>query len=160
MVGDIGPGGGIVFYVSLTPFASSGSTCGNNCRYLEAAPTDSSAGIQWCSDQFNALGTSATAIGSGMSNTSSADSTCTSGAIQIAADYSNNGKSDWHLPSKDELNALYLERATVGGFASAAYHSSSEASPSLVVIQYMNNGAVFNSGKNRNDFRVRVVRAF
>ena len=36
-VGDIGPGGGIVFYVTATPFTSDAS-CGSNCLYLEMAP--------------------------------------------------------------------------------------------------------------------------
>lgn len=45
VVGDRGPGNGIVFYVSPTAFSSPGSTCNTNglngastCRYLEAAP--------------------------------------------------------------------------------------------------------------------------
>jgi len=36
-VGDIGPGGGVVFYVGAT-FAETGATCGANCHYLESAP--------------------------------------------------------------------------------------------------------------------------
>jgi len=37
-VGERGPGGGIVFYVSATPFTSIGSTCNTTCQYLEFAP--------------------------------------------------------------------------------------------------------------------------
>jgi hypothetical protein len=37
-VGDRGPGGGIVFYVSAANFTSAGSTCGTACKYLEVAP--------------------------------------------------------------------------------------------------------------------------
>ena len=37
-VGQTGPGGGIVFYVSATPFTSIGSTCNTTCKYLEFAP--------------------------------------------------------------------------------------------------------------------------
>jgi hypothetical protein len=40
-VGDVGPGGGIVFYVHQNgTFASTGSDCGANCKYLEFAPAD------------------------------------------------------------------------------------------------------------------------
>jgi hypothetical protein len=40
-VGDVGPGGGIVFYVHPTgTFTSIGSDGGLNCKYLEAAPAD------------------------------------------------------------------------------------------------------------------------
>ena len=38
IVGDRGPGGGIVFYVSAANFTSAGSTCGTACKYLEVAP--------------------------------------------------------------------------------------------------------------------------
>ena len=46
-VGDTGPGGGIVFYVSVSAFASTGSDCGSNCYSLEAAPSDHSSLIVW-----------------------------------------------------------------------------------------------------------------
>lgn len=37
-IGDVGPGGGIVFYASATPFTSVGSACNTACHYLEFAP--------------------------------------------------------------------------------------------------------------------------
>ena len=46
-VGDTGPGGGKVFYVSASAFASTGSDCGSNCYSLEAAPSDHSPAIVW-----------------------------------------------------------------------------------------------------------------
>ena len=107
-VGNTGPGGGKVFYVRADngTFTSTGSDCNTACKYLEAAPADQSTGIVWCSNTTTALNTRGTAIGTGMANTTTADTTCTSGAIQIAADYTNNGKADWHMPSKDELNQM------------------------------------------------------
>jgi len=58
----------------------------------------------------------ATAIGTGMANTNTARDTCASGAIQIAADYSNAAAIDWHLPSRLELNELckYARQQTTG----------------------------------------------
>ena len=38
IVGDRGPGGGIVFYVSAANFTSTGSDCSSACKYLEVAP--------------------------------------------------------------------------------------------------------------------------
>ena len=38
VVGDRGPGGGIVYYVSAANFTSAGSACGTACKYLEVAP--------------------------------------------------------------------------------------------------------------------------
>ena len=41
------------------------------------------------------------------------------------------GYRDWYLPSKDELNKLYLNRAAIGGFQVAHYRSSTEASDGI-----------------------------
>jgi hypothetical protein len=38
-VGDLGPGGGIIFYIAAQPFTSSGSSCDAQCHYLEVAPS-------------------------------------------------------------------------------------------------------------------------
>jgi hypothetical protein len=160
IVGNTGPGGGVVFYVAALNFTSNGSTCATECKYMEAATTDHPTGIVWAttaiscynsgsttannscqtnsiylgsSTDQDASRTSATAIGMGMENTNQAYDRLTKGgaatntyAAGIAWDYSNNGKSDWFLPSKDELNKLYLERVNVGGFSPGSYWSSSE----------------------------------
>lgn len=178
-VGDTGPGGGIVFYVSATNFTSTGSDCNTTCKYLEVAPTDQSTGIAWCSNTTSALGTTATAIGTGMANTTTADTGCTTGAIQIAADYTNNGKTDWHLPSKDELNQMckwqggldWISDATVctggtpnsgrgaSGFSSP-YWSSSESGATTAWRQNFVSGAPNGAVTKDGPWRVRPVRAF
>ena len=94
-----------------------------------------------------------------MLNTINANSFCTSGAIQVAADYTNNSKTDWHLPSKNELAELYVRRTTVGGFSTGAYWSSSELGGSTAW------GQNFNFGMQGYDYKVnayyvRPVRAF
>jgi hypothetical protein len=94
-----------------------------------------------------------------MSNTTTADGICTSGAIQVAADYTNNSKTDWHLPSKDELAQLYAQRTTVGGFSTDFYWSSSEGGVGLAWYQnfyYGSQGLNFKDGTGY----VRPVRAF
>ena len=53
--------------------------------------------------------------------------TCTSGAFEVATTYNNNGKYDWFMPSKDELNALYAYRTQLGfDLYTFLYWSSSE----------------------------------
>jgi hypothetical protein len=112
-----------------------------------------------------------------MSNTTTADSTCTSGAIQVAADYANNSKTDWHLPSKDELNELckYAKNtgqasgsdnpctggsdATLRGFTANYYWSSSESGASVARYQPFGSGPQ-GSGAKDGAFYVRPVRAF
>jgi hypothetical protein len=177
-VGETGPGGGVVFYVSALNFTSTGSTCNTACRYLEAAPTDQSTGA-WCNDTASALGATATAIGTGMVNTTTAHATCTTGAIQIAADYTNNSKTDWHLPSKDELNQMckwqrgvdWTSNGTVctggslnsgkgaSGFSTSYYWSSSEQDATNAWYQSFNSGNQFDHTKTWETF-VRAVRAF
>ena len=158
IVGDTGPGGGKVFYVHASGTFACGATLGSTCKYLEAATSDL-AGSAWCSDTASSLGVTATGIGSGMSNTTTADTTCASGAIQAAADYTNNGKTDWHLPSKDELNQLYTNSATVGGFSAGSYWSSSEFNATNAWIHNFLTGNQFINIKSIT-YSVRPVRAF
>jgi hypothetical protein len=173
---DTGPGGGIVFYYSAEAFTSTGSACGTNCHYLEAAPSDQGTPA-WCSNTSTLLNVTATGIGSGMANTTTADSTCTSGAIQVAADYTNNSLSDWFLPSRYELNELckYARNtgqaagggtrcsggsdATLRGFASFFYWSSSENVANVAWYQEFYNGLQYGTYKT-NTPSVRPVRAF
>jgi titin len=160
IVGNTGPGGGKVFYVSSSNFTSTGSDCGTACKYLEAAPSDHSSQVAWCSTTVS-FGLEERGIGWGMPSTTTADSTCTSGAIQVAADYANNSKTDWHLPSQDELAQLYAQRTKVGGFSAGYYLSSSENPyPNQYVWgQYFPDGyqTFFNKS---GAFYVRPVRAF
>jgi hypothetical protein len=168
-IGDTGPGGGIVFIVQ-TPTAAA------PWRYMEAAPNTWSGGsedplIRWCSNASNyvpdlitgdttAIQTS-NAIGSGHSNSRKMLRGCTYGAANAAAAYNGGGKSDWHLPSKDELNELYLRRATVGGFLADGYWPSSEDPfvTSRAWFQMFTNGGQGVSGKS-GAAGVRPVRAF
>jgi hypothetical protein len=120
-VGDTGPGGGKIF---MTP--SSGSNITN--FYFESAlsgwngaSTDTLA--SWCSFTNQYVGSSGvapqlTTIGSGRSNTNAmvAAGKCTSGAATVARAYSGGGLSDWYLPSLGELQQMYAQRATIGGF--------------------------------------------
>jgi hypothetical protein len=139
-IGDTGPGGGKVFYVSATNFTSTGSDCNTACKYLEAAPVAQSTWIAWATTTANCYSlnsstgnqdcqknsiysgtgqtakmTASEAIGMGMSNTVAivarhdAATPSVSKALYaagLAESYSVNGKTDWHLPSRLELNQL------------------------------------------------------
>jgi uncharacterized repeat protein (TIGR02543 family) len=124
-IGDTGPGGGKIFILPSTVGNSSGN-------YFEAAPTSWSGGADptrnWCNITNGAVGTSAqgTTIGTGQGNSTAIGSYCSSGAAVTARAYGGGGLSDWFLPSEDELEALQAVRATIGGFESASYWSSSE----------------------------------
>ncbi|CAN2229088.1 hypothetical protein MCERE85_01423 [Candidatus Nanopelagicaceae bacterium] len=138
-IGDTGPGGGKVFYVASTTFTqidASGSMCTTNCKYLEAAPTSGTNAwtgtyYQWSGVLETAIGTTGTAIGTGYSNTVKMVTQSATGdrAGTISRAYRGpNNLTDWFLPSQDELNELYIRRASVGGFVGDFHWSSSELS--------------------------------
>ena len=224
VVGDIGPGGGFVFYVSAANFTSTGSVCNTACKYLEVAPIDQSTDIVWAttaafcyaagsdsgssdcknnSIYSNTAGQAASqsasfAIGMGMANTNqiyarvsnnggvggAATSTYAAG-LAWAYSVAGNSNTDWHLPSRDELNVLCkwngglawtsndtlcssgtLNSATNGASTSAmstkTYWSSSEAAAASTKSQNFPSGHV-NEGFGKNETTnkwTRAVRAF
>jgi hypothetical protein len=74
--------------------------------------------------------------------------------------YTLNGFSDWFLPSKDELNELYLQKAVVGGFTIFAYWSSSEVDAIYAWAHIFDNGKQDSVDKAVPALGVRAVRAF
>jgi hypothetical protein len=118
-------GGGIVAYIlqSGDPGYILGETHG-----LIAATADQSIGTAWSNKTNASVGTTGTAIGTGQANTTTivGQSGCTSGAAKLCDDLTLNTYNDWFLPSKDELNILYLNQVTIGGFAGGPYWSSTE----------------------------------
>jgi hypothetical protein len=120
VVGDTGPGGGIVFYVSTTPFAC-GPTRTATCKYLEAAPNGWNGGgdpsRSWATDvnsnrttSVPAPGALQTAIGTGFQNSDAivaqTGNVAASSAAVVARAYIGTGLTDWYLPSSDELNQM------------------------------------------------------
>jgi len=66
----------------------------------------------------------------------------------------------WKLPSQNELNDLYQNRGTIGGFGDSFYWSSTEfGNASHAWIQNFNHGSQ-NSGYKYDTDYVRAVRAF
>ena len=150
MIGEIGPAGGIVFYIT-----------NGGLNGLEAAPVDQSDGVPWgCHGTL--LFVDGTAIGDGAQNTADILAGCAEPdiAARVAADYSLNGFNDWFLPSQDELNELYLQRAVVGSFTTSSYWSSTEGFAVSAWGQNFNDGSVFNGDKNNMGTGVRAIRAF
>jgi hypothetical protein len=66
---------------------------------------------------------------------------------------------DWYLPSRYELNLLYLQKTVVGGFAADNYWSSSENGNARAYYQNFNTGVQSFYFKDEID-RVRAIRAF
>jgi len=180
-VGDIGPGGGLVFLISgglryeMAPKSWSGSS------------SDDTPTLTWCSDTRSDIsGAVGTAVGTGSANTTAMQSpACASGAAVSSRAYRGGGLTDWFLPSVDESNAMcnYSRNPTAPaapsvscygsagstqdatfaagtyGFDSAGYWSSSQAFATSAWIQVLGSGAQIGGGKQL-PLRVRPVRAF
>ena len=80
-------------------------------------------------------------------------------AKTICKEHRGGGYSDWHLPSKDELNKLFLKKNKIGGFSNNYYWSSTEDGNGLAWYQYFYNGYQYYSNKYTT-YYVRAVRAF
>jgi hypothetical protein len=129
-IGDIGPGGGYVFYLSPTVINKvTGISDGG--IYLEIAPYAARQGSVWSNTNAAANGTLAT-VGSGAANTNRIITQLgTNGvAATAAANFTYGGKSDWFLPSTDELYQAYLNLkvAGLGDLDGVNYWSSTEVS--------------------------------
>ena len=166
VVGDTGPGGGIVFYV-----APSGGTfaCGQSrtstCKYLEAASITAgnfyaiNSNEYFWSDNLNtAIGTTLSDIGAGYSNTLKMvrqSGAGTAGAGSAARNWRGGGLNDWYLPSRLELYQLYLNRSITG--TTLGFMSSTEVN---ATNYYYENGTG-SAGESKGQKRfIRPIRAF
>ena len=140
---------------------------------LIAATVDQSTGAAWAVaayQRFAVPGGTDTALGTGSVNTTSivaqngAGSTYAAGLADVYtnADTGTGIYSDWYLPSKDELNKLFINRVAIGGFAADFYWSSSELAgyPGEAWGQYFVNGNQDAGVKSLTQHRVRAVRSF
>lgn len=144
---------------------------------LIAATTDNSTGIEW-----GGAGTitNATSTTDGATNTATIVTALGTGSTYAALLCSNyeidsqgntpceSGNAcynDWFLPAGNnagasgQLNCLYTNQATIGGFASTFYWSSTEVAALGARYQDFSGGAQGNHHKN-GTYRVRCVRAF
>ena len=150
-------GGGKVFYVY-----------DNGKHGLIAATSDQSTGIRWYGGSNTNTRARADGVGAGLKNTALiiANQGAVDGnafAATVCNEYSVTVDGvtygDWYLPSKNELNLLYLQKSVVGGFASNVYWSSTEYASISAWYQDFGNGDQYLDFKVVT-FYVRAVRAF
>ncbi|ADY14262.1 InlB B-repeat-containing protein [Sphaerochaeta globosa] len=186
VVGGLGPSGGYIFYAK--------ESYSEGWRYLEVAPSDIVLGGSDYGHVFGyyrttpiednqGTGATGTAIGTGKANTaslvgsmgaaayteSSGTTTTSDYAAKLTDDYTitNGGVtySDWFLPSKDELNQMYLNLkvSNLVNFSSDTYNeywTSSEYDSGYAMYQSFDNGYQGYIYRGSMGHRVRPVRAF
>ena len=173
-VGSKGPGGGVVFYD-----AGSRQSWG---RYLEVAPhgwsgTALDPKVTWCetgSEYFNFQKNptssvsiesfTGTEIGISTKNTDLMAAKCADGAANRARSYTGGGKSDWSLPSRDDMDLLFKYAMTdkyLVEEASGSFWMSTEWGAAYALCQYLGTSyAGLHVGDKGNAKNVRPIRAF
>jgi hypothetical protein len=140
-------------------------------RYTSKDTTDPN-GIRWHNGIDINTGAIDSAIGKGLSNTNkiiaSQGGDLLSYAAGLARAFKGGGYTDWYLPSKHELNKLYINRGAIGDFQYMLYWSSTDYSgssdpppPHLAWFQNfgLNPGRQWTIDK-KNRLYVRAVRYF
>jgi hypothetical protein len=182
-IGDMGPGGGTVFYVS-SGFTASGTACNTSCRYLEAAPVSGTNAwtdqpSMWSATTNVSVGVTSSLIGFGKSNTDLmyAQSSSAGYPARLSRDYRGpNNYSDWFIPSGLEAVEMHRQKnvlaVKVFTDGQARYWSSTQDSTNTAFKAdtiYTENvaGAVISINKNTPPDAVgnsqpysRAIRAF
>lgn len=82
------------------------------------------------------------------------------GAKRLCSKYRGGGYRDWYLPSKDELNLVYINLKSTGKISgNDSFWSSSEVGNNDACYQFFSDGFQFFEDKNDTN-SVRAVRAF
>jgi uncharacterized repeat protein (TIGR02543 family) len=174
VVGDTGPGGGIIFYVHPVGTFACGANLELSCKYLEAAPTTGTnawvdENYLWSGNTTVAIGASASGvvIGTGYSNTlaivgqSGGGNTSDRAATVTRAYRGPNGLSDWFLPSRDEVYQLHLNSARVSlGNAFDDFWTSTESDSHHALITWNHGDGSFYGNAKDTPNAVRPIRAF
>ena len=168
-IGDIGPGGGIVFYVSEIAFpVHNGDGTSQMCNFLEVSPIDLGT-VTWISStKFDPI--TSDGLGAGMINTynikvSDRNRSVANNAAYLCNQYytETTKKGDWYLPSKVELDLIYQNlvsgKTDKYNFNGKMFWSSSASNSNGAWKQRFSDGSQRNSDKDYA-YSVRAVRAF
>lgn len=159
-VGDLYQGGVIVYlFQSGDPGYVAGQKHG-----LVIANTDQGSTV-W-SPGFTLVGSTSSGIGAGSANTNAIVAAIggTGYAASNCQNLSLTGFNDWFLPSKDELNKVYLSRDKVSGLGSSGtyYWTSTEQDSQNSWVQDLSNGTQtpIGGGNKTISYRYRAMREF
>lgn len=143
-------GGGIVFYVF-----------DNGQHGLISAIADQSNSSYWFFGGTSSTNAVRDGLEAGKINTQTITNFYNTGlyAAQLCANYQGGNYGDWYMPSKYELNLLYLNKGVVPLISSSYYWSSTESSNNSAFEQNMGTGGLFSISKSTSN-SVRAIRFF
>ena len=148
--------GGYIFYLDAS-----------GCHGLVCATLDQTSATQWFNGFFAHTNSLESGIGLGKGNTRSIIKFLGNGnyAATACTNYSGTGFSDWYLPSRYELNLMWLYAgqgsSNIAGFAYKSYWSSTENGGGNIWSQNFVDGMQEYTGSGTNNQRyVRAIRAF
>ena len=152
--------GGVVFWVNPD----------DNTKGMVVGLKGLSTSAEWGCKGTEINGADGTAIGTGAQNTKDIVKGCTTTgtAAELCANSTVDGHSDWFLPSKDALKAIYDNKVAINKALKANsgsetgigfYWSSTEYGSNLAWCYNFGYGFWSYLGKSKT-YRVRAVRAF
>lgn len=110
------------------------------------------------------LGADGTDLGTGSSNTATIVANCPDADIAAKACVSSTqgGFTDWFLPSRDEVDSLYVHQAIIGGFTTEGWYlsSSEQSDTGAWIVIFDTGGSVAGWTSKDGAFHVRCVRSF
>ena len=158
------PSGGYTFYENKN-YVQDSSDPDKNWKYLEVSskdycdnsPTDTT--FEWGSKEY--IETS-TAVNSGSSNTEKMSKLTSSVAKNIWNQTGDGGKTDWYIPSKDELALIFKEVAAKGNGSFSGYYWSSSAKDNDSAWNLSTNESASGEHSASRDTKchIRLIRKF
>jgi len=151
-------GGGKVAYILQS--GDPGYIVGETHGFI-VSTLDQGIEIMWWNGTYISTGATATALGSGKSNTDlilTVQGNSGIYAAKLCKDYNGGGYSDWYLPSKDELHKIWINKAVLG-ISESDYWSSSEVSETNACYEYFHIGSQLDENK-MSACKVRAIRNF
>ena len=159
--------GGVIFHRWLSKSAGTEPTSGTVQNYLVMAVTFQGT-APWGLDGTNVTNCESTWDRISNTNAITAAGGLATDAAGLCLAYSNLGKSDWYLPSIDELNKMWINRRDIAQglivssgleITNAKCWSSTEVDKSNAYLFEFNVGVVLSSVKT-NNVKVLPVRTF
>ncbi len=151
--------GGVIAYIFQAgdPGFVAGQTHG-----LIVTANDLSTGAEWGCTGTLISGANMTALGTGIQNTASIISECTTAGIaaKICSDLSLGGYNDWYLPNIYELGLVRTNKASIGVFASDYYWSSLQSDANSAHAANFGSGSATAIHNKSLSHYIRAVRVF